>query len=71
MEARTPMTPSAVTPAPCSATSSLAAPGACDRYANHDGQLVRLDPHVVLDRAVSRGDTLVPFLESDANGTAH
>jgi hypothetical protein len=24
---------------------------------------VRLDPHVVLERAVSRGDTLVPFLE--------
>src|SRR6266481_3243503 len=37
--------------------------GACDRYANADGQLVRLDPHVVLERAVSRGDTLVPFLE--------
>jgi hypothetical protein len=37
--------------------------GACDRYGNRDGQLVRLDPHVVLDRAVSRGDSLVPFLE--------
>src|ERR1700676_2470835 len=37
--------------------------GACDRYANAAGQLVRLDPHVVLERAVSRGDTLVPFLE--------
>ena len=37
--------------------------GACDRYGNQDGQLVRLDPHVVLDRAVSRGDSLVPFLE--------
>src|SRR6202158_1276839 len=37
--------------------------GACDRYANADGQLVRLDPHVVLERAVSRGDTVVPFLE--------
>src|SRR6202171_4618498 len=37
--------------------------GACDRYANADGQLVRLDPHIVLERAVSRGDTLVPFLE--------
>src|SRR5467141_3378126 len=37
--------------------------GACDRYANDKGQLVRLDPHVVLERAVSRGDTLVPFLE--------
>ena len=24
--------------------------GACDRYANQDGQLVRVDPHVLLDR---------------------
>jgi hypothetical protein len=39
--------------------------GACDRYGNQGGQLVRLDPHVVLDRAVSRGESLVPFLERD------
>jgi hypothetical protein len=39
--------------------------GACDRYGNRDGQLVRLDPHVVLDRAVSRGDSVVPFLDRD------
>src|SRR3981189_3752291 len=37
--------------------------GACDRYANADGQLVRLDPPGGMGRAVSRGDTLVPFLE--------
>jgi len=37
--------------------------GSCDRYANHEGQLVRIDPHVVLDRALSRGDSVVPFLE--------
>src|SRR5579885_3290908 len=37
--------------------------GTCDRYGNHDGKLVRLDPHVVLDRAVERGDSVVPFLE--------
>ena len=45
--------------------------GSCDRYGNHDGKLVRLDPHVVLDRAVERGDSLVPFLERshDWNGT--
>ena len=36
--------------------------GSCDRYGNDNGQLVRLDPHVVLDRAVSRGDSVVPFL---------
>ncbi len=39
--------------------------GACDRYGNHDGQLVRLDPHIVLDRAVSRGESVVPFLERE------
>ena len=37
------------------------ASGACDRYANHDGELVRLDPHVVLERTVSRGGRVVPF----------
>src|SRR3989440_5624909 len=37
------------------------AAGACDRYANHDGQLVRVDPHVVLERTVSHGGRLVPF----------
>src|SRR6478752_4757416 len=39
--------------------------GACDRYGNRAGQLVRLDPHIVLDRAVSRGDSVVPFLDQD------
>src|SRR6266850_3949607 len=36
--------------------------GSCDRYGNYDGQLVRLDPHVMLERAQSRGESLVPFL---------
>src|SRR5246127_5390152 len=39
--------------------------GACDRYGNQNGQLVRLDAHLVLDRALSRGDSVVPFLERD------
>jgi 6-hydroxynicotinate reductase len=39
--------------------------GSCDRYGNQDGKLVRIEPHVVLDRAVSRGETIVPFLERD------
>lgn len=45
--------------------------GSCDRYANADGKLIRIDPHVVLERAVERGDTLVPFLgkERDWDGT--
>lgn len=39
--------------------------GACDRYANDNGKLIRIDPHVVLDRAVSRGDSVVPFFDRD------
>jgi len=39
--------------------------GACDRYGNFGGQLVRLDPHVLLDRAKSQGTPLVPFLERE------
>ncbi|WP_158810390.1 6-hydroxynicotinate reductase [Beijerinckia sp. L45] len=35
--------------------------GACDRYANADGVLVRVDPHVVLDQAIADRATLVPF----------
>jgi hypothetical protein len=41
--------------------------GSCDRYGNQDGKLVRLDPHVMLGRAVERGDSLVPFLERSEN----
>ena len=37
------------------------AAGACDRYANQDGQLVRVDPHIVLERTVEHGGRLVPF----------
>jgi hypothetical protein len=35
--------------------------GACDRYANHDGQIVRVDPHLLLHRTVSQGGSVVPF----------
>ncbi len=37
--------------------------GACDRYGNEDGRLVRLDPHVILDRSLQGA---VPFLERTA-----
>src|ERR1700756_3631801 len=37
------------------------AAGARDPYAQHDGQLVRGDPHIVLERTVSHGGKLVPF----------
>ncbi|MDB2513235.1 6-hydroxynicotinate reductase [Alphaproteobacteria bacterium] len=39
--------------------------GACDRYANERGQLVRLDPLVVMQRRVDAGGSFVPFLDSD------
>ncbi len=35
--------------------------GACDRYANHGGDLVRLDSPTVVERVVARGGKLVPF----------
>ncbi len=37
--------------------------GSCDRYGNHEGKLVRLDPHIVLERTLERGESVVPFLE--------
>src|ERR1700693_5893506 len=40
------------------------AAGACDRYANHNGEWVRVDPHIVLERTVSHGGRLVPFQAS-------
>ncbi|MEI7569429.1 MAG: 6-hydroxynicotinate reductase, partial [Alcaligenaceae bacterium] len=36
--------------------------GACDRYANHEGVLIRVDPVLVLSRALKTGEpALVPF----------
>ena len=35
--------------------------GACDRYANIGGQIVRVDPHVLLSRTVEQGGDVVPF----------
>jgi hypothetical protein len=37
--------------------------GACDRYANVAGRIVRCDPLVVLDHAGEAGEPVVPFLE--------
>jgi hypothetical protein len=42
--------------------------GACDRYANHDGQIVRVDPHLLLNRTLSQGGSVVPFQRSDWDG---
>lgn len=35
--------------------------GACDRYANRNGELVRVDPHVLLDQTLQHGGAVVPF----------
>jgi hypothetical protein len=37
--------------------------GACSRYANRDGALVRTDPLVLMERTVDAGGETVPFLE--------
>jgi hypothetical protein len=37
--------------------------GACDRYANHEGELVRVDPLTVLARTEEQGGKLVPFAD--------
>ncbi len=42
--------------------------GSCDRYGNQEGKLVRLDPHVVLDRSLTRGDSIVPFAGQASEG---
>jgi hypothetical protein len=36
--------------------------GACDRYANEDGKLIRVDPLVVLEHTIEAGEKVVPFL---------
>jgi hypothetical protein len=42
--------------------------GACDRYANENGQIVRCDPLVILDRRIAKGDPVKPFLAADWDG---
>jgi len=45
--------------------------GACDRYANADGVLIRVDPVVLLRRKLANGDAaLVPFAARDEAATA-
>jgi hypothetical protein len=39
--------------------------GACDRYANHAGELVRLDPLTILERSQGAQIKTVPFLNQD------
>lgn len=37
--------------------------GACDRYANEGGELVRLDPLTIIERHEEQGGAMVPFLD--------
>jgi 6-hydroxynicotinate reductase len=43
-------------------------PGACDRYANHAGELVRLDPLTIIEIAQGKGVKTVPFLRGGEAG---
>jgi hypothetical protein len=43
--------------------------GACDRYANEDGKIIRVDPLTILDRRIAKGDAVKPFLAADWDGT--
>ena len=42
--------------------------GACDRYGNEDGRIVRCDPLTILDRRVEAGGEVRPFLKSEWDG---
>jgi hypothetical protein len=42
--------------------------GACDRYANVDGNLVRTDPVVLLARTIEQEGAVVPFVGNDWSG---
>lgn len=39
--------------------------GACDRYANQDGRIIRCDPLTILDRRIEAGGEIKPFLKAD------
>jgi len=43
--------------------------GACDRYANQNGKIIRCDPLTIIDKRIKDGGDLVPFLASDWNGS--
>lgn len=42
--------------------------GACDRYANVDGRILRTDPVVMLSQTVAEGGRIVPFAARDWDG---
>jgi hypothetical protein len=42
--------------------------GACDRYANDAGRIIRTDPVVLLSKTISSGGAIVPFATRDWTG---
>ncbi|MCP5088112.1 MAG: 6-hydroxynicotinate reductase [Rhodobacteraceae bacterium] len=43
--------------------------GACDRYANIGGKIVRCDPLTVLDQRLEQGGEITPFLKANWDGS--
>ena len=43
--------------------------GACDRYANANGQIVRTDPLTILNSRIESGGEITPFLKSEWDGS--
>lgn len=43
--------------------------GACDRYANEGGQIIRTDPLTLLDARIAAGDEVKPFLAANWDGS--
>ncbi|MEP3279788.1 MAG: 6-hydroxynicotinate reductase [Stappiaceae bacterium] len=43
--------------------------GACDRYANANGQIIRCDPLTILNKRISDGGEIIPFLKSQWDGS--
>ena len=42
--------------------------GACDRYGNFGGRIVRCDPVMILEQVADEGGTVVPFLDGPGEG---
>ena len=42
--------------------------GACDRYANESGRIIRTDPLIMLSHAITSGEPVIPFATRDWDG---
>ncbi|MCP4319696.1 MAG: 6-hydroxynicotinate reductase [Hyphomicrobiales bacterium] len=43
--------------------------GACDRYGNSDGKIVRCDPLTILNKRIESGGEIIPFLKTEWDGS--